>query len=40
VMDARSVSAELEQFAVDAFDLTYVERDGPWKLYRSEPPLP
>ena len=40
VVDARSVSGELEQFAVEAFDLTYVERDGPWKLYRSEPPLP
>ena len=40
VVDARSVSAELEQFAIDAFELTYVERDGPWKLYRSEPPLP
>ena len=40
VVDARSVSADLEQFAVEAFDLTYVERDGPWKLYRAEPPLP
>jgi hypothetical protein len=40
VVDARSASAELEQFAVEAFDLTYVERDGPWKLYRAEPPFP
>ncbi len=40
VVNTSSTSPELEQFAIEAFDLTYVERDGPWKLYRSEPTLP
>jgi hypothetical protein len=40
VVDTRSASPELERFAVDAFDLTYVERDGPWKLYRRDLPSP
>jgi hypothetical protein len=40
VVDTRSASPELEQFAIEAFDLTYVERDGPWKLYRRELPPP
>jgi hypothetical protein len=40
VVDARSTSAPLEQFATDAFDLTFVERDGPWKLYKTSLTLP
>ena len=40
VVNTSSASPELEQFAIEAFDLTYVERDGPWKLYRRELPLP
>jgi hypothetical protein len=40
VVDTRAASPELEQFAVEALDLTYVERDGPWKLYRREIPPP
>jgi hypothetical protein len=40
IVDTRTASPELEQFAIDAFDLTYVERDGPWKLYRRDLPLP
>ncbi len=40
VVDARSTSPQLEQFATEAFELSYVDRDGPWKLYRSWTPLP
>jgi hypothetical protein len=40
VVDARSTSATLEQFAIDAFNLTFVSSDGPWKLYGSVLTLP
>jgi hypothetical protein len=39
-VDTSRASLELEQFAIEAFDLMLVERDGPWKLYRREPRLP
>jgi hypothetical protein len=35
VVDSRSASADLEEFAVDAFDLQLVATEGPWKLYRN-----
>jgi hypothetical protein len=40
VIDARRTSPELERFAQEAFDLTEVERDGPWVLYRASPDQP
>jgi hypothetical protein len=40
VVDTRSASAALEALAVDAFDLTLVQSDGPWKLYRSALTVP
>jgi hypothetical protein len=39
-VDTARASRELEQFAIEAFDLTLVDRDGTWKLYRREPLLP
>lgn len=38
VVDTSRASPELEQFAIDLFRLTYVERDGMWKLYRRDLP--
>jgi hypothetical protein len=35
VVDSRSASADLEEFAVDAFDLQLVATEGSWKLYRN-----
>ena len=41
VVDGRKVSADLEQFAISAFDLVLVATDGSWRLYRSSlPPSP
>ncbi len=39
-VDTSRASPELEQFAIEAFDLTLIDRDGTWKLYRREPLLP
>ena len=40
VVDGRTASGHLERFAVEAFDLTLVTTEGPWKLYKTSLAVP